>query len=223
MRRAAPIRRSAAPRATSTPRANCYGWTWIPSSARKPTVKNPWTRSCTCTPARPIPVRSQKPTHVRISKSCSTRWGLTTGTRFSRSGVMKWRPRRPPVNSHVRAGGSYTRANPTALCRHETNSLKINTQRVVTDVREDSPAWKAGLAPGMKIQAVDSQRYTHKTLDYAMKQAEHSSLPTTFTAEQDGWYHTYDVNYHGGPRYPHLARIPGKPDMLARIMAPHAS
>lgn len=104
-----------------------------------------------------------------------------------------------------------------------TYGLKINKQRVITGVREDSPAWKAGMAPGMKIQAVDSQSYTHKTLDYAMKQAEHSSLPTTFVAEQDGWYHTYDVNYHGGPRYPHLMRIPGKPDMLARIMAPHAS
>jgi hypothetical protein len=29
------------------------------------------------------------------------------------------------------------------------------------------------------------------------------------------------MNYHGGLRYPHLQRISGTPDMLAKIMAAH--
>ncbi len=104
-----------------------------------------------------------------------------------------------------------------------TYGLKINKHNVVMDVREGSPAWKAGMAPGMKIQAVDGQAYTVKTFNYAMRQAEHLSAPTVFVVDQDGWYHSYAVSYHDGPRYPHLVRIPGRPDMLARIMAPHAS
>jgi hypothetical protein len=53
-------------------------------------------------------------------------------------------------------------------------------------------------------------------------QAEHSSGPTAFLVQQDGWYRTCQVTYHGGPKYPHLVRIPGRADMLAQIMAPHA-
>lgn len=70
--------------------------------------------------------------------------------------------------------------------------------------------------------AVDNQDYSNDTLDYVIKQSEHSATPTVFTVEQDGWHKTLGVNYHDGPRYPHLVRIPGTPDMLAKIMAPHA-
>lgn len=92
----------------------------------------------------------------------------------------------------------------------------------VTDVREGSPAWDAGMAPGMKIAAVDGQAYTDDVLQYVSVQAEHSNGPTAFLVQQDGWYNTLEVDYHGGPKYPHLERLAGTPDMLAKIMAPHA-
>lgn len=92
----------------------------------------------------------------------------------------------------------------------------------VTDVREGSPAWDAGMAPGMKIAAVDGQVYTDDVLQYVSVQAEHSNGPTAFLVQQDGWYNTLEVDYHGGPKYPHLERLAGTPDMLAKIMAPHA-
>lgn len=103
-----------------------------------------------------------------------------------------------------------------------TYGLTIGKDGTVHGVREGSPAWQAGMAPGMKLQAVDGQSYTPEILAYELKQAEHETAPTTFLVEQNGWYKAYDVNYHGGPRYPHLVRIPGIPDMLAKSMAPHA-
>jgi hypothetical protein len=39
---------------------------------------------------------------------------------------------------------------------------------------------------------------------------------------QDGWFTTLTVDYHDGPRYPHLERIPNAADMLGEIMKPHA-
>jgi predicted metalloprotease with PDZ domain len=110
---------------------------------------------------------------------------------------------------------------------HVTNrwysyGLLLGKNDTVLDVREDSPAWQAGLAPGMKIVAVDGQAYTAKVLKYVATQAEQSSGPTAFLVQQDGWYHTYQVSYHGGPKYPHLVRISGQPDMLGEIMAAHA-
>ncbi|MGH8363188.1 MAG: M61 family peptidase, partial [Gammaproteobacteria bacterium] len=103
-----------------------------------------------------------------------------------------------------------------------TYGLMIGKDGNVRGVREGSPAWQAGMAPGMKLQAVDGQSYTPEILAYELKQAEHETAATTFLVEQNGWYKTYNVDYRGGPRYPHLVRIPGSPDMLAKIMAPHA-
>jgi predicted metalloprotease with PDZ domain len=98
----------------------------------------------------------------------------------------------------------------------------LNDKGDVLDVRDGSPAWDAGLAPGMTIVSVDGQQFTPKVLDYALTQAEHSASPISLIVSQTGWYQPLSLNYHGGPRYPHLQRIPGVPDMLAKIMAPHA-
>ncbi|MDE1887901.1 MAG: M61 family metallopeptidase [Gammaproteobacteria bacterium] len=140
----------------------------------------------------------------------------------------------PPTAELARAGWKlvYT-AEPNAFIkasdhlRHMNNQwysygIKIRKNGTVTSVREGSPAWQAGMAPGMQIQALDGQSYSRDTLNYVMKQAQHSATATAFLVKQDGWYKTLDVNYHDGPRYPHLVRIPGTTDMLAAIMAPHA-
>jgi predicted metalloprotease with PDZ domain len=103
-----------------------------------------------------------------------------------------------------------------------TYGIKINKDGAVTDVREGSPAWNAGMAPGMKITAVDGQAYDSDVLKYVSTQAEHSNGPTAFLVQEDDWYRTVNVDYHGGPKYPHLVRINGTPDMLAKIMAPRS-
>jgi predicted metalloprotease with PDZ domain len=141
----------------------------------------------------------------------------------------------PPTDELARAGWRlvYT-SKPNefieafATLRHmnyqwDSYGLEIGKGNTVMDVRENSPAWDAGMAPGMTIMAVDGQAFTDGVLKYVTTQAEHSNGPTTFLVQQDGWYHTYQVNYHGGPKYPHLARIAGKPDMLAQVMRPHAA
>jgi len=105
----------------------------------------------------------------------------------------------------------------------DSYGLQIGKGNIVADVREGSPAWEAGIAPGMTIVAVEGQAFTSDVLKYVSTQAEHADGPTAFLIQQDGWYHTYQVNYHGGPKYPHLVRIDGKPDMLAQIMGAHAA
>jgi predicted metalloprotease with PDZ domain len=113
-----------------------------------------------------------------------------------------------------------------SMLEHDANywySLGANFRAdgTVGDVREGSPAWRAGLAPGMKVVAVNGQQYDPDGLAYAVKSSQHSSNAIALLCSQDGWYSTYSINYHGGLRYPHLVRIPGKPDMLAKIMAAH--
>jgi len=93
---------------------------------------------------------------------------------------------------------------------------------VVKDVREASPAWRAGLAPGMRILAVDGQQFTRESFEYAIKRAQGSTTPLSLIVTQTGWYQTLTLDYHAGLRYPHLERIPGANDMLATIAAPRA-
>ncbi len=91
---------------------------------------------------------------------------------------------------------------------------------VVRDVREESPAWRAGLAPSMKVLAVDGQQFSEDALEYALRRAQHSAAQIALITVQTGWYQTLSLDYHDGLRYPHLERIPGTPDMLAAIAAP---
>jgi predicted metalloprotease with PDZ domain len=101
--------------------------------------------------------------------------------------------------------------------------LRLDSDGNVTDVREGSPAWSAALAPGMKIVAINQRAFDASLLVSALMEATRSSAPIALLINYEGWYRTYNVGYHGGPRYPHLLRIPGKPDMLAKITAPHAA
>ncbi len=93
-------------------------------------------------------------------------------------------------------------------------------------VQWDSPAFKAGLTPGMQILAVNGNALDghvggpDDVVKEAIVGAEKSTEPIHFVVKKDGKVHTVDVDYHGGLRYPHLERIPGMPDRLDAILAP---
>ncbi len=100
-------------------------------------------------------------------------------------------------------------------------SLGVNMRHdgTIRDVRDGSPAWKAGLAPGSVVEAIDGQAISSDVLTYALKTAEHGPGTTTVLVRDGDWYRTATIDYRGGPRYPHLERLPATPDMLAKIMA----
>jgi len=113
----------------------------------------------------------------------------------------------PPTDELARAGWRlvYTR-QPNAFMEASDDlqhtkdqwysyGIRLNKDDRVTDVREGSPAWSAGIAPGMKIMAVDGQAYTDEVLKYVSERAVHSTAPTAFLVQQDGWYRTLAVNY----------------------------
>ncbi len=140
----------------------------------------------------------------------------------------------PPTGELKRSGWKlvYTaKPNPFIAVREQmfgmnyqwlSYGFNVGKNGALLDVREGSPAWQAGMAPGMKIESVDGQRYSPSVLKYVMGQAEHDHQPTSFIVAKDGWFRTLEVSYFGGARYPHLVRIPGTPNLLAKIMAPHA-
>jgi predicted metalloprotease with PDZ domain len=100
--------------------------------------------------------------------------------------------------------------------------VNLDSEGAVQDVRENSPAWNAGVGMGMKIVAVDDRVFTPAIWHAAVKASTSTNKPMHLTIDQNDFYSTIDVNYHGGPRYIHLVRVPGTVDMLTDIMRPHA-
>jgi predicted metalloprotease with PDZ domain len=86
----------------------------------------------------------------------------------------------------------------------------------VGDVIAGSLAAQAGIAPGMKLAAVNGRRWTPEILREAIRRAKGGSEPIELLMENEEYFRSYRIDYHGGERYPHLERN-GKPDLLSDI------
>lgn len=90
----------------------------------------------------------------------------------------------------------------------------------IVDVLWQGPAFKAGLAPGMKLVAINGQKYSTRLLRQEIRQAHQDNKPLQIRAQGDGVTQLYTVRYDGGLKYPHLVRMPGGTDYLGHILSP---
>jgi len=100
--------------------------------------------------------------------------------------------------------------------------LWVKEDGTVDDLVVGSPAWEAGLGPGMKLVAVDGRAWSPDLLPEAIRAAAKSTAPIELTVQQVDVVKTLRVTYHGGERYPHLERDGAKPDLLSAILASRA-
>lgn len=98
----------------------------------------------------------------------------------------------------------------------------VDKEGKVNEVIPGSPAAEAGLVAGSKLLGVGGYVYAPRSVDGAITGAKGGSDPIEIIASFGDAIRTHRVHYHGGPRYPHLVRIAGKPDVLAEILRPHA-
>ena len=90
----------------------------------------------------------------------------------------------------------------------------------VSDVFPDSVAYRAGVGPGEKIVAVNDRALTGQPqLDAALRDAQNGP-PVRLLLTAGNVYRTVVLEYRGGPRYPHLQRVAGTPDVLGAIAKP---
>lgn len=90
----------------------------------------------------------------------------------------------------------------------------------VVDVLWNGPAFKAGLAPGMKLVSVNDRAFNASVLHDAIARARQDKKPLQLRALNDGMNELYAVPYDQGPKYPNLVRVPGKVDVLQKVLAP---
>src|SRR5690349_1339600 len=92
----------------------------------------------------------------------------------------------------------------------------------VMDINPNLAAFKAGLAPGMKIIAVNGRTWSSDVLHEAIAAAKKATAPIELVVENGSFTETYRVDYHGGERYPHLERDNTKPDVLDDVIKSRA-
>jgi predicted metalloprotease with PDZ domain len=90
----------------------------------------------------------------------------------------------------------------------------------ISDVVGDSVAFKAGIAPGAKIVALDGRKFTPDRFHETLKAHAGSSAPLELLVNYDDVYTTYRIDASSGERYPHLERVDGTPDLLEKVYAP---
>jgi predicted metalloprotease with PDZ domain len=100
--------------------------------------------------------------------------------------------------------------------------IAVDSKGGLNDVRWDSPAFKAGIAPGMTIVAVNGREYDADVLKDAVKTAagKDSKTPIELLVKNFDEYKTVRIDYHDGLKYPHLEQVKGQPDYLSKLYAP---
>jgi predicted metalloprotease with PDZ domain len=97
--------------------------------------------------------------------------------------------------------------------------FQVSGDGVMGDIIPDSAAAKAGLAPGMKLLAVNGRRFTPDGLKAAVA-ATKSGGKLELLAESGDFFKAHALDYKGGARYPRLEKVEGKADLLAEIVKP---
>ena len=88
------------------------------------------------------------------------------------------------------------------------------------DVLWNSPAFVAGLAPGMTVVAINGRKFDPERIDEQLTAARGNSAPIEILAQNLDSFATVRIDYHGGPMYPHLTRLAASADRLAQVIAP---
>lgn len=98
--------------------------------------------------------------------------------------------------------------------------LVVEENGTVRDVVPGLPAAQAGVAPSMKLLAVNGRRWSKELLREAVRKARSDPAPIELLMENGEFLRSFRVDEHGGERYPRLQRDPRRPDVLSRIIAP---
>jgi predicted metalloprotease with PDZ domain len=154
-------------------------------------------------------------------------WATFLNTRLHDHGTP------PPFEGLARAGWKLVYTDtPTTYSKARETAHKIDDYQyslgfalakngTVKYVTWDSPAFKAGLTISDQILAVDGTAYDPDNLKDALKAtaAKGNTDAIELLVKAGDKYRTVKIDYHGGSRYPKLARIEGTPDLLSDIIA----
>ena len=100
--------------------------------------------------------------------------------------------------------------------------LLLQEDGTIIDVVRDSPAWKAGLGPDMKVLAVNQRPWSPQALRDAIAADSSSTAPVRLSVQNGSRTFQGDVFEHRGASYPQLERNTAQ-DVMGDILKPSSS
>jgi len=98
--------------------------------------------------------------------------------------------------------------------------MAVKEDGTILDARIGAPVQVAGIAPAVKLIAVNGRAFDAAVLHEAIAKAAKDPAPIEMLIRDGEIFKTFRVDYHAGERYPHLVRDEAKPDLLTAIIAP---
>ncbi len=89
----------------------------------------------------------------------------------------------------------------------------------LSDVLYGSPAYVAGIGPGMKLVAINGRAWSKDVLHDTLRASKDTKQPIELLVQNAKFFKTYSIDYHDGIRNPHLERGDGS-DVLGGILQP---
>ncbi|MBK7617286.1 MAG: M61 family metallopeptidase [Burkholderiales bacterium] len=136
---------------------------------------------------------------------------------LARSGWrLAWSDKESSFASHERGwSGPSGTERPQELAH--SLGLRITSDGKLDQVFWQSPAFHAGLAPGMTLLAVNGRGYKPERVEAAITANRDGSAPLQLLVKDGDRYSTVRIDWRGGLRYPQLAQILGAPDRLSSL------
>ncbi len=98
--------------------------------------------------------------------------------------------------------------------------LQLKEDGTLIDVIPLRPADKAGVAPGMKLIAVNGRKWTPEILRTAIAGTKDGKGKLNLLLENSEFFETLEIPYTDGEKYPTLERMPSHHDYLSEILKP---
>ena len=98
--------------------------------------------------------------------------------------------------------------------------LVLASDGAISDILTQSAAFRAGLSPGQKVVAIDGRRFTADALHDALRAHKGNTTPLQLIVSNGDFLRTVAFDASQGERHPHLVRVGGTEDVLAKIYAP---
>ncbi len=98
--------------------------------------------------------------------------------------------------------------------------LRMSQKGSIIDVIPGKAADRAGIAPGTKLVAVNSRRWSPELLRRAVAATTDGKQPLKLLVENGDFFTSHTLDYDGGAKYPRLERITSKADLLGQILKP---
>jgi len=97
--------------------------------------------------------------------------------------------------------------------------LRVKEDGGIADVVYQGPAQKAGVAPAVKLIAVNRRQFNPTVLREAVARTASDDQPIELLLKNGEYFETRKVEYRGGEKYPHLVKDGGGKDLLSEIIA----